>query len=583
MLHRSAMGKFWQQKAIDERRILTIMQKYSLDQFLATLIANRDLDLAEIENFLHPKIKNTLPNPLHLMDIEKAVDRTIQAIEDGEMICIFADYDVDGATSSALLKNIIRKLGNDPIVYIPDRIKEGYGPSANAVKKLKDIGVSLMITLDCGSQSFDACAKAKELELDVIVIDHHITGSKLPEVHALVNPNRLDETSNYGHLAAVGVTFLFTVALISKLKAQGNIKSHQVNLMDYLDLVALGTICDVVALKNVNRAFVSQGLKIIQNTKNIGLRSLIKVAGISEPISCYHLGFVLGPRINAGGRVGKADTGSKLLTAIDQEEADYLAERLQQYNQIRQQIENENYLEALNSYKSKGSDSFVLVHGNWHPGVVGLIAGKMKELYNIPSFAITTIDKNIAKGSCRSIANVDIARIILEAKSLSILEEGGGHAMAAGFALKAENIENFVIFLQKELKNQVIDKYNVVYHYDLNITANSLNEDFLNKIVSLSPYGQHNHEPIFLIDKLYLLRTKIVAEKHISCSFTQNSNNGIGNKMLSAIAFNSTYNTVGQILLSQNQAKELSIIATVKNEFWNGKNRPKIIIQDIII
>ncbi|MCF8462648.1 MAG: single-stranded-DNA-specific exonuclease RecJ [Rickettsiaceae bacterium] len=583
MLNRSAMGKFWQQKAMDERRILTIMQKYSLDQFLATLVAHRDLELKDIEDFLNPKIKNTLPNPLHLIDIEKALQRTIKAIDDGELICIFADYDVDGATSSALLKNIMRQLGNDAIVYIPDRIKEGYGPSAKAVKKLKDIGVSLMITLDCGSQSFDACAKAKELGLDVIVIDHHITGSKLPDVFALVNPNRLDETSDYGHLAAVGVTFLFVVALLSKLKAQNYTKAHQINLLEYLDLVALGTICDVVALKNVNRAFVSQGLKIIQNTQNIGLRSLIKIASISEPISCYHLGFVLGPRINAGGRVGKADTGSKLLTTTNQEEADYLAERLQQYNQIRQQIENENYLEALNSYKAKSNENFVLVHGNWHPGVVGLIAGKMKELHNIPSFAITTMDKNIAKGSCRSIANVDIAGIILKAKSSNILEEGGGHAMAAGFSLKSENIENFSAFLQHELKNKIPDKTNVIYYYDLSITGNSLNEDFLSKISSLAPFGAHNHEPIFLIDKLYLFSTKLVAEKHISCNFTQNSNNGIGNKMLSAVAFNAAYNTMGQILLSQNQAKELSIIATIKNEFWKGQSRPKIIIQDIII
>lgn len=580
---RSAAGKIWQAREIDDRLVLTIMQKYNLEEFIARILVARDIPINNIENFLEPRLKNNLVDPFHLKDMEKAVNRIIDALNANELICILADYDVDGATSASLLKNILRDLGIEAIIYVPDRIKEGYGPSSLIMQKLKNIGIKLVITVDCGSLAFEACNTAKELNLDLVIIDHHITSTTLPDVVALVNPNRFDEDSTYGYLAAVGVTFLVCMALVSRLKSQNNMQASRVNLLNYLDLVALGTVCDVVPLKDLNRAFVYQGLKILQNTNNIGLKALIESAALTEPARCYHLGYVLGPRINAGGRVGKSESGCKLLTTKCSDEALSISARLQEYNVTRQKIEAENYLEATSQVIDKNITNFLFVKGSWHQGVVGLIASKLKESYALPSFAVTFVDDNLAKGSCRSINGVDIGSIILRAKSSGIILEGGGHAMAAGFSLKRDNIENFSNYLQEEF-NKHQDKINShsICEYDAEIISNSLSDIMAQQLKRLAPFGAHNPEPIFKINNLFIFKTQILATKHIKCMLLHNKSTN-ANKMLEAIAFNSAHNTLGHILLSPNKAQEIAVIGKININYFRGEEKLQLIIQDIIV
>ncbi len=582
-LFKSASGRQWQKKYVDDRQVLAVSQKFNLHEFLARIIVNRNIELDEVENFLTPKIKNSLPDPFHLLDIHKAVDRVIEAMNNNELICIFADYDVDGATSASLLKNVLRELGVEAIIYVPDRVKEGYGPSKEAVRKLKDIGVGLLISVDCGSQAFDAFKLAKELSLDVVVIDHHMTGPNLPEAIAIVNPNRFDEDSQYTYLAAVGVTFLFCVALIISLKKQNHYQASQINLLNYLDLVALGTICDVVPLKQLNRAFVSQGLKILQNTKNIGIKALIDLASLNEPLRCHHLGYILGPRINAGGRVGKADSGCRLLTTTSKDEALSIANKLQEYNQMRQKIEHDYYLEALSTINDKNLSNFILVSGSWHPGVIGLIASKLKEAYSLPSFAVTFFDSEIAKGSCRSVKNVDIGAKILKARAAGLLIDGGGHQMAAGFSLHRDQLNNFIEFLEQEfLNDQTTIIQNSICEYDSEMLSESLNDILMNEIKKLAPFGAHNAEPVFLISDLYVYRSDIVGSKHVKCLLLPIRSNA-SSKKIDAIAFNAAYSAIGEILLSKNKVQQISVIGSVSINYWRGQEKLNLIIQDIIL
>ena len=578
------LNKDWRLKDAPIELVNRYMQIFSLSEIEARLLASRGIEEDDLANFLDPKLRNLMPNPYHLLDMEKAVCRATQAIAEGQKICIFGDYDVDGATSSALLKKFFYSIGSDVEVYIPDRMKEGYGPSPAAMVKLYEKGIKLVITVDCGAMSYSAIDAANKLNLDVIVIDHHICSDILPNAYAIINPNRLDETTEYKYLAAVGVSFLFSIAVTTQLKKDDFFKQKNItepNLLEYLDIVALGTVCDVMPLVGLNRAFVKQGLKMMAQRKNIGLKALSDIASIDSMPSCYHLGFVLGPRINAGGRVGESYLGSNLLSTNCEIEAQDLAKKLEDFNLQRRAIEAGIIEEAVKLAAMQAQDSCIMVSGKWHPGVIGIIAGRIKELFHKPVAVVSVID-GIGKASCRSVYGVDFGRTLAEAKLRNLIEVGGGHAMAAGFTCKEESLMQLKEFLEQEF-NKYQDKIeaNRICEYDLEITSNGMSIELFNKINTLSPFGNGNNEPIVKIDGLFVLKAYIVGEKHINCLLVADRNAYKG-KAVRAIAFNTVGTEIENILLSP-KAESFSAIGQVKLQHRHGDIHPQLVISDLVM
>ncbi|WP_347938795.1 single-stranded-DNA-specific exonuclease RecJ [Rickettsia oklahomensis] len=578
----SINGKIWQQKLINEDIVMELCRSFKISDVLARILSLRVNNLEEVENFLIPKIKNLLPDPFHLLDMTKAVDRTVKAILNSQKICIFADYDVDGATSAALLKNIFRDLNILCDIYVPDRIAEGYGPTPFAMQKIKDNSTELLITVDCGAMAHEALKYAKGISLDVIVIDHHIATEILPDAVAIVNPNRIDEKSEYKHLAAVGVAFLFATAILSNLKKQNYFtKTPQPNLINYLDLVALGTVCDMVKLTGINRAFVASGLKVMQQKQNIGIKTLYDMLGLNEIPKCYHLGFILGPRINAGGRVGKSSLGANLLSTSCSNEASKLAEELEKHNNERKVIELLMIEEAMEiALTQQDSSLLFIVKEGWHPGVIGIVAGRLKEKFDKP-VAVVALNDGIGKASCRSIIGIDFGVEIINAKTRGLLIAGGGHAMAAGFTVIAEKLQELQEFFSNSFRISInkLKNYKQV-EYDLDLSLNSINLPLMEELSSLEPFGQGNHEPIFKFDNLFILKADIVGSKHIKALLAQNKQ-GSGIKALSAIAFNSVGTSFEEVLLSP-KAKNIAAIGTLRTNNWQNNYTIQLIIKDII-
>jgi single-stranded-DNA-specific exonuclease len=580
----SVTGKNWRLKVVDERKVLTLMQKHNLSEILARIISHKNINLDEVDSYLTPKLRDLLPDPFHLLDMDKAVERTIHAIQNKQKICIYGDYDVDGATSSALLNNFFHDIGIDNIsVYIPDRILEGYGLNEAALEQIKASNVSLVITVDCGTVAYDAIDKANSLGLDVIVIDHHLGGIKNPEAYAIINPNRLDETSEFKNLAAVGVSFLFLIALVKSLKNIGYFNNiSEPNLLKYLDLVALGTVCDVMPLSGLNRAFVHQGIKVMAQRQNIGLNALSDIARLDIHPNCYHLGFVIGPRINAGGRVGKASLGSQLLSCGDPLKAKEYALLLDEYNAQRKYIEMQVFEEAIIIAEYYKNDPVIVVaKEGWHPGVIGIVAGKIKELYLKPT-AVIAINDGIGKASCRSIKGIDFGSRIVEAKLNNFLIEGGGHAMAAGFSVEVSKIEALRQFLCLQIEQDFLKLGDIRLHeYDADLNINSLTLELVSHLEKLAPFGNGNAEPIFRIDNLFVLEAKTLPSGHVSCLFgSQKGKYGSGG--LRAIAFNATSGEIGKYLLST-KAHNLSVIGNIKINRFNNKESINLTISDLLI
>lgn len=443
---RSANDNAWRERlsGADLRTAMAISQVHGLPDVLARVMAARGVQADEATGFLEPSLKLLMPDPSGLVDMDAAVARVADAVQAGRKIAIFGDYDVDGATSSAIFAKYLQWLGLDPVIHIPDRIIEGYGPNGPAIEHLRHGGADLLVTLDCGSTSFEAFETARQLDLDVVVIDHHQVGETLPAVEALVNPNRQDDLSGQGHLAAVGVTFLFLVGLNRELRRRGVFQGRQEpDLMALLDLVALGTVCDVVPLQGLNRAYVTRGLAVMHQRRNYGLTALADTARVSGKPAPYHLGFLIGPRINAGGRIGDAALGARLLTTEDPHEARAIAERLDQLNTERQAMEavmlEQAGAEAAMAIQAR--DPAVLLTGSddWHPGIVGLIASRLKEAHRRPSFAVAFDETGKGTGSGRSIPGVDLGKAVRRAVDEGLLEKGGGHAMAAGLTVLRED------------------------------------------------------------------------------------------------------------------------------------------------
>lgn len=582
---KSSCGKYWRSRDYDEGFISDLVRVLKISDLLARLLSSRVSSLEEAEQFLDPKIKSQLPDPMHLKDMEQAIERTIKAIQASEKICIFADYDVDGATSSALLLNIFKELQVSANIYVPDRISEGYGPTVEAMRKIHKNGASLLITVDCGSVAFEALDAASDIGMDVIVIDHHISMDNLPKAVAVINPNRLDETSECKNLAAVGVSFLFAVALLTKLKSIDYFQKKNLtppNLIKQLDLVALGTVCDVMQLTGLNRAFVKQGLKVARSRGNIGYKTLCDIANIQEAINCYHLGFVLGPRINAGGRVGKSSLGATLLSTNSELEAHEIATELDRHNEERKVIEFTMIEEANAMAEAQKDNPMLFIKGDgWHPGVIGIVAGRLKEKYNKP-VAVIAVNEGIGKASCRSIRGVDFGCKLIEAKQQNLLIAGGGHAMAAGFTAEETKLNDLQKFLNNKFKKDLEKSDEHLYeYYDIDLTSSAATLELIAEIECIEPFGVGNQSPTFRFSNLYVLKADIVGAKHIRVVFAP-EREAYGSKPLTAIAFNVVGTEMGDKLLSR-KPHAMSVFGKLKVNKWQDRETVQLQLSDLLV
>ena len=577
----SVLGKDWASKNYNEDTVNFLKENFNLSEIVSKLIAIRNIKIDEVNLFLNPKIKNLLPNPFILKDMIKAVDRTIKGIEANEKIGIFGDYDVDGATSTAILGNYFNEINQKIEIYIPDRKTEGYGPSIKAFEKLIKNGSKLIFTVDCGTLSFETIEFSQKENIDVLVLDHHQSELKLPKALSIVNPNRHDDNSNLNYLSAAGVCFMFLVALNKKLRDINWFKKKNIkepNLINYLDLVSLGTVCDVVPLIGLNRAFVKQGLEILNKKLNLGLKTLKNICGIESSLNTYHLGYVLGPRINAGGRVGKCSHGANLLLSKDTKEIFKIASELEIYNKERKSIENEMLKKIESTIKIDPKDSVIVLSGhNWHGGIIGIIASRIKEKYNKPT-VIISVENGFGRASARSILGFDIGTVIISAVQSNILKRGGGHKMAGGFSIEENKIQEFKDFITKKfekIKKKLI-KTNTLF-FDSKISPSALNEDFFSEINSLSPFGSGNPEPRFVIEDLELLKSSIVGERHIKSLLIARDGS-----VVKSVTFNATKTDMESYLLLKKRNK-INIFGKLSLNEWKGQKNVEFIIDDISV
>jgi single-stranded-DNA-specific exonuclease len=577
----SVSGKNWISKEFNSDDINFYKTNYFLDETVAKLLSIKKIKKEEIKFFLNPSIKNILPNPFTLKDMEKATERTISGIMKKEKIGIFGDYDVDGATSTAILGQYFNSLNIDYEIYIPDRKTEGFGPNEKAFSEFIDLGVNLIFTVDCGTLSFEPVDFAKKKNIDVIILDHHQSEIKLPNAHSIVNPNRFDDRSELNYLCAAGVCFLFLIALNKKLRDLNWFKLNSItepNLINTLDLVSLGTVCDVVPLVGLNRAIVHQGLKVLKKKNNLGLKTMIETNNIENNITTYHLGYVLGPRINAGGRVGKSTHGANLLLNNNAKETFIIASELNNYNKERQILESELLNKILNTDFKINSDPVIILYGeNWHEGIIGIIAARVKEKYNKPTIIIS-VTSGVGKGSARSIYGFDIGSVVIGAVQNELLVRGGGHKMAAGFTINMNQIEKFKEFVFKKFRSvniNLAEKKN--YYFDTEILPSAVNIDFFEKINLLAPFGSGNTEPRFTINNLKVVNSKIIGEKHIKSVLL-----GSDSTTIKAITFNSVETVLGAYLLKKNM-KSFNIAGKLCLNEWRGQKNVEFIIDDISV
>ena len=577
----SVSGKGWVFKKFDSSDVTKFIDNYSLTEIAAKLLSIRKKNIDNIELFLDPKIKNLLPNPLLLKDMNNAIERTYLSISRNEAIGIFGDYDVDGASSTALLARYFLSINQKIQTYIPDRHTEGYGPSINGFNQLINNGAKTIYTVDCGTSSFGPIKLAKESKVDVIVLDHHQSDVKLPSAYAIVNPNRFDDTSGLNYLCAAGVCFVFLVALNKKLRDENWFKKNKIdepNILNFLDLVSLATVCDVVPLIGLNRAIVKQGLKIIKKRSNLGLKTLYDLCKIESQPTTYDLGFKLGPRINAGGRVGKSSHGAELLISKDPARTYQIAIDLDKSNKERQSIEMLLYEKVNSEIKKFHNHPVLVLSGNhWHEGVIGIIASKIKEKYKKPTILIS-LNNNIGKGSARSVVGFDIGSKIIKAVQSGILEKGGGHKMAGGFTIKKNNIELFRDLLIKDyIKAYSASLDDANLYLDSIIAPTALNENFFKEINFLEPYGSGNYEPKFVIENIKVISSTVVADNHIKSILC-----GKDGFSFKSFTWNAK-NTSLEPFLNKRNKKLFNIAGRIRLNEWRGEKQVEFIIEDISI
>ncbi|ALE03827.1 single-stranded-DNA-specific exonuclease RecJ [Bartonella ancashensis] len=556
-----------------------ISQKFGLPDQLARVLAARNVDEFDALSFINPALRSLMPDPESFIDMNSAAERLVQAIMQREKIAIFGDYDVDGACSSAILARFLQHFGVAVKIYIPDRIVEGYGPNEQAMKMLVQEGARLIVTVDCGANSPDAVKAARVSGADVIVLDHHQMDVIHREAVALVNPNRPDDFSEQGHLCAAGVVFITLVRvnyLLRKQKWEGNLP----DLLSMLDLVALATICDVVPLQGVNRAFVAKGLQVARSLYNPGIAALAKVSRIGEPLNSFHFGFLLGPRINAGGRIGDQALGARLLSCDDKDEADMIAEQLDQLNRERQEMETIQLAQAESYVDSiyQGAEiplSLVVASKEWHPGIVGILASRLKERFFVLFFAIALKTDGSGTGSGRSISGIDLGELVREAVVLNLLEKGGGHSMAAGFTIQSTKIDSFREWLKEKVSSMVLEVHaKKSLRIDGFISASGASKELFYMIEKAGPFGSGNPVPTFVLPSHRLLNLREVGKGHLCFTVSD-----IEGKKLRGITFRAVGTPLGNFLI-KNVGKTIHLAGNLSLNHWNGTITPQLQVVD---
>ena len=580
----SVNGVLWTPRVADLKTVKTLSKNHNINPILSKILVGRNIEDSDVENFLYPKVNNLISNPSDIIDVDKGIKILINSIRNDETIGIIGDYDVDGATSSSLLKIFFNHYKINCEIYIPDRLKEGYGPNRTAFDQFLKLGIKTVITVDCGATANKEIDYAKNLGIQVIVIDHHKVDEELPDSIAHINPSRKEDFSKLEDLAAIGLTFLFIVALRRALREEKKYKNvHEPNLKNYLDIVALGTVCDVVQLKGLNRAFVKEGIKILNKNMRKGIKGLCFVSQAKD-IGVYELGYLLGPRINAAGRTGSPDLGVRLLTSVNDDEVSAISEKLNDLNKDRQNIEKNVLTEAIEKveYSIKRQNlnslpvSLIVEKESWHLGVLGIVASRLKEKYNRPSFVISTC-QDLSTGSGRSIPGIDIGKIIQDAVKAGIIVSGGGHSMAGGFSLEKEKLESFKEFCNEkilEVDQSILQKRN---KYDDILGSTDINRDFYEIIDQASPYGQGNSEPKFILSNIEIEFYQIVGKGHLKLKLS-----GRNFKSLDAIAFGAVGTPLGN-LISNHQGSQLHLAGAIRKNDWQGFKGVQFHVYDAFI
>ena len=571
---KSIMGQPWRWRALaaDGR------DGFGGDDLLTQLLLARGCPRDGLAAHKAPSIRGFMPDPSIFRDMDRAAERLADAVQAGERVAVFGDYDVDGATSAALMLLVLRDLGIEARPYIPDRLMEGYGPSGEALVRLAGEGAGLIVTVDCGAQAFEALAMARAANVDVVVVDHHKCAAALPVAHALVNPNRLDETDGaaHGHLAAVGVCFLLAAALIRTLRARGFFVGRaEPKLIDHLDLVALGTVADVAQLRGLNRAFVAQGLKVMAQRRNMGLAALIEASRLTRAPTCSDLGFALGPRINAGGRVGRADLGVRLLTTRDPAEAQAIAAELDQLNEQRRAIEGDVQAQAEGQTHGERRVAVVAGHG-WHPGVIGIVAGRLKEKLGRPVIVVAIDEHGVGKGSGRSIPGVDLGAAVLAAKDHGLLVAGGGHAMAAGLTVAESDLAAFADFLEERLATAVdVANGERALLVDAVLATGGVTPDLVGEMDAGGPYGMGWPAPRIAAGPVRIIKADVVGNGHVRAIVA-----GDDGRSIKAMAFRSADTPLGQALLAAAPHRRLWLAGRAKIDDWGSRPAAELHLDD---
>lgn len=583
---RSALGRIWRDRldAAGLGRAEALAQIEGVPDIVARVLAGRGVEAADAARYLEPKLRDLLPDPSTLLDMDAAAERLARAAANGEKVAIFGDYDVDGACSAALLASFLKEAGARPRIHIPDRLIEGYGPNSEAIRMLAGEGATLLVTVDCGTTSHEPLAEARRLGLDIVVLDHHQAPELLPEVAALVNPNRQDDLSGLGHLCAAGVVFLALVATNRALRRQGfwAARGGEPDLLATLDLVGLATVADVVPLKGLNRAFVRQGIAMLRGRSRPGLAALLDVAGLDGPVQPWHLGFLLGPRINAGGRIGDAGLGARLLMTDDEVEARTIAAELNRLNQERQEIEKRAVEEAVSQADRAlmGDPELAVLLAaspDWHPGIVGLVAARLKERFRRPAFALALNGEGGATGSGRSVAGVDLGRAVRQAVEAGLALKGGGHAMAAGITLAPGQGEAFHAFLAGRLAPDVaLARESEALLIDAALSAGGANPRLLAEIDKAGPFGSGCPEPAFVFPSHRLVDVmEIGSGGHIRIKLRSGDGATIG-----GIAFRAAQEPIGRALLAA-RGETVHLAANLTLNRWGGNETAELRILDL--
>ena len=583
-VERSARGFAWRERLdIPGRNLATaICQRHGVPDLLGRVLAARGIGIDEVPLVLEPTIKALMPDPSSVNDMDKAAARLADAIVNGEAIAVFGDYDVDGACASALLHRFLRAHGRDARIYIPDRMLEGYGPNATALEILVKDGFHLIVTVDCGTTSFEPLAHAGRLGAEVIIVDHHQADERLPDVHSVVNPNRQDDLSGLGYLCAAGVTFMVLVATTRELRRRGFYGGDILapDLMQLLDLVALATVADVVPLWGLNRAFVTRGLQVMRRRENVGLRALFDAAGLNQAPTPYHLGFVLGPRINAGGRIGDAALGAKLLATEDEVEAARIAVLLDKLNRERKALETQMLEEAVAEADRLIDEEpdlplLMVASPSWHKGVVGLVASRLVERFGRPACVIAWESRDEGTGSLRSMQGIDIGAAVRVAVAEGLLVKGGGHAMAAGLTVNRAHFDDLALRLRallREPSNLARERSGL--EFDGALTPAGATEELIGLLERAGPYGQGNPQPRFAFPAHRVKFAKVMGDAHVRCVLE-----AADGTRLDAVAFRSVGQPLGDLLVSS-AGMPIHVAGALRRDDWGGRNRIELQIED---